>query len=324
MDAHGADAVRWFFAASGSPWATRRVGHATLEEIVRKVLLTYWNTVSFLVLYANAAARAGRRPGAPARLASAPPPADRPVLDRWLLSELHTLVRDVTAALEDFDTAAGRAPDRRVHRRPVQLVRAPVAAPVLGGPGHPGRRGGVRHAVRVPGDADQADGPDDAVPDRLRLGRAARREDAPDSVHLATWPAADASADRRAPVRADGAGPAPGGARPLGPRGGRRCGSASRWPARARSARPGSPTCPPTCAPRSPTSSTCARWTRSPPCAEDLVDYTVKPNFRALGGRFGKGTPAVAAAIEAADPAALAAELRSGGQGLGRWWTGRR
>jgi isoleucyl-tRNA synthetase len=47
---------------------------------------------------------------------------------------------------------------------------------------------------------------------------------------------------------------------------------------------------------------------------EGLVDYTVKPNYRALGGRFGKGTPAVAKAIETADPAALAAELRSGGE----------
>ena len=47
---------------------------------------------------------------------------------------------------------------------------------------------------------------------------------------------------------------------------------------------------------------------------EDLVDYAVKPNFRALGRRFGKGTQAVAAAITAADPAALAAELSSAGK----------
>ena len=53
MEDAGADAVRWFFAAAGSPWSTRRIGHAALDEIVRKVLLTYWNTVSFLVLYAK-------------------------------------------------------------------------------------------------------------------------------------------------------------------------------------------------------------------------------------------------------------------------------
>ena len=48
--------------------------------------------------------------------------------------------------------------------------------------------------------------------------------------------------------------------------------------------------------------------------AADLVDYVVKPNFRALGRRFGKDTKAVAAAIASADPALLAAELRSAGK----------
>jgi isoleucyl-tRNA synthetase len=47
---------------------------------------------------------------------------------------------------------------------------------------------------------------------------------------------------------------------------------------------------------------------------DDLVDYVVKPNFRALGKRFGKGTQPVARAIAAADPAVLAAELRSAGK----------
>jgi isoleucyl-tRNA synthetase len=48
MDAHGADALRWFMACSGSPWAPRGVGAGPLNEIVRKVLMTYWNTASFL------------------------------------------------------------------------------------------------------------------------------------------------------------------------------------------------------------------------------------------------------------------------------------
>ena len=100
MEAHGADALRWFFAASGSPWGARRVGHDVLGEIVRKVLLTYWNTVSFLVLYANAGG------WAVLDLGSAPAVADRPLLDRWILSELHSVLRDVTGYLESFDTAA--------------------------------------------------------------------------------------------------------------------------------------------------------------------------------------------------------------------------
>jgi isoleucyl-tRNA synthetase len=55
MDEHGADAVRWFMAASGSPWLPRRVGHASIQEVVRKVLLTYWNTASFQSLYGRLA-----------------------------------------------------------------------------------------------------------------------------------------------------------------------------------------------------------------------------------------------------------------------------
>ena len=54
MDRHGADAVRWYMLASGSPWSARRVGHDAISEVVRKTLLTYWNTVSFLALYASA------------------------------------------------------------------------------------------------------------------------------------------------------------------------------------------------------------------------------------------------------------------------------
>ena len=54
MDDHGADAVRWFMAASGSPWLPRKLGHAAIGDVVRKVLLTYWNTASFLSLYGGA------------------------------------------------------------------------------------------------------------------------------------------------------------------------------------------------------------------------------------------------------------------------------
>src|SRR4051794_17257007 len=97
MDQHGADAVRWFMACSGSPWSARRVGHATIQETVRKVLLTYWNTVAFQVLYDRTA---GWHPVT----SPAPAVAERPVLDRWALSEAHRLALQVTDALERFDT----------------------------------------------------------------------------------------------------------------------------------------------------------------------------------------------------------------------------
>ena len=125
MDTHGADAVRWFMAAGGSPWSSRRVGHGTIQETVRKVLMTYVNTVAFQSLYARAnnwspALRDATSAGAavapqgavtgtvPEELASAAterqegPPVH--VLDRWLVSARNTLTRQVTEALEDFDT----------------------------------------------------------------------------------------------------------------------------------------------------------------------------------------------------------------------------
>ena len=125
MEEHGADALRWFMACTGSPWGARRVGPNTLREIVRKVLLTYWNTAAFLTLYARTAE------WTPA--VGAPDRAVRPTMDRWALAELDAVVTDVTDALEQFD--AQRAGQRLVdvRRRPVELVRPPVAAPVLVG-----------------------------------------------------------------------------------------------------------------------------------------------------------------------------------------------
>jgi isoleucyl-tRNA synthetase len=101
MDQHGADAVRWYMLAAGSPWAARRVGHDSLNEVVRKTLLTYWNTVSFHALYANAS---------DFEISQTPALAERPLMDRWIISELNILIQEVDAALEDFDSQiAGRA-----------------------------------------------------------------------------------------------------------------------------------------------------------------------------------------------------------------------
>lgn len=101
MDQHGADAVRWYMLAAGSPWAARRVGHESINEVVRKTLLTYWNTVSFHSLYAKASNF---------ELSQTPALADRPLMDRWIISELNLLVAEVDVALEDFDSqVAGRA-----------------------------------------------------------------------------------------------------------------------------------------------------------------------------------------------------------------------
>ena len=96
MDQHGADAVRWFMLAAGSPWSARRVGHDLITEVVRKTLLTYWNTVSFQTLYAKAAGFT------PSQSGKAPDSAH--LLDRWIVSELHLLIKQVDEALSNFDS----------------------------------------------------------------------------------------------------------------------------------------------------------------------------------------------------------------------------
>ena len=99
MDQHGADAVRWYMLAAGSPWSARRVGHDALSDVVRKTLLTYWNTVSFFTLYAKASSFTAEG------IISNP----SATMDKWILSELHQLTLKVEKAYENFDSQeAGR------------------------------------------------------------------------------------------------------------------------------------------------------------------------------------------------------------------------
>ncbi|MGH2765180.1 MAG: isoleucine--tRNA ligase [Actinomycetota bacterium] len=101
MDRYGADALRWFFIVSGSPWSARRVSMQAVEEGVRRLLLTLWNTFAFFVLYANAN---GFDPAE-----NDIPGPERPPLDRWILSRLHATIRAARDGLEGYDaTAAGR------------------------------------------------------------------------------------------------------------------------------------------------------------------------------------------------------------------------
>ena len=93
MNQHGADAVRWYMLAAGSPWSARRVGHDAITDVVRKTLLTYWNTISFFTLYANAA-----------DFEVTEISSDLTLMDRWILSELNKLIADVDLALENFDS----------------------------------------------------------------------------------------------------------------------------------------------------------------------------------------------------------------------------
>ena len=100
INAHGADALRWYLLTAAPPGNARRFSQDLVEESVRKFLLTLWNTYSFFVTYALLD---GFEP------TSADPGEPVAELDRWVISELNQLVMDVTAEMEDYNpTDAGR------------------------------------------------------------------------------------------------------------------------------------------------------------------------------------------------------------------------
>jgi len=103
INAAGADAVRWYLYTSSPPGNPRRFSRDLVEEIVRKFLLTLWNTYSFFVTYANID---GFNP------AAARGSGTLSDLDRWVLSELNMMIDGVTRSLDEYDpTAAGRRID---------------------------------------------------------------------------------------------------------------------------------------------------------------------------------------------------------------------
>jgi len=102
LDRQGADALRWYLLTVSSPWFPRRFGPENVDEVVRKFILTLWNTYSFYTLYANID---GFDPAEHDVAA-----VDRSLMDRWILGDLHILIKKVTAELDEYDAfAAGRA-----------------------------------------------------------------------------------------------------------------------------------------------------------------------------------------------------------------------
>ncbi len=101
LDTRGADALRWNFLSTGSPWTPKRVSLDGIDESTRRFLVTLWNTASFFVTYANLD---GWAPGAGS---GGDPLRASHVMDRWVLSRLHATVREVTEALDGFDALRG-------------------------------------------------------------------------------------------------------------------------------------------------------------------------------------------------------------------------
>ncbi|MGI8407524.1 MAG: isoleucine--tRNA ligase, partial [Actinomycetota bacterium] len=107
LDTQGADALRWYLLAGGTPWSARRLSIEIVEESLRKHLLTLWNTYYFWVTYASLEGFD------PTTLDI--PVDERPEMDRWILAELDDTVREVTEGLESFDaTRGGKRLDRFV------------------------------------------------------------------------------------------------------------------------------------------------------------------------------------------------------------------
>lgn len=100
IDRHGGDAIRWYLYTASPPGQERRFSMDLVGEVVRNFTLTLWNTYSFFVTYANLdhwKPETGRTP-------------EYSPLDRWLLSELNTLVRDVSQAYETYDVLGATRP----------------------------------------------------------------------------------------------------------------------------------------------------------------------------------------------------------------------
>ena len=303
MDSHGADAVRWFMAATGSPWLPRRIGHTALQDIVRKVLLTYWNTVAFQSLYARAADWSPTD--------EAPPISERTALDRWALSEAHRLARDVDAAYEVYDTQrAGRLLTtyvddlsnwyvRRSRRRfwrgdPAALATLHECLRILTlvmAPLTPFVTERVWRDLFASTSFVEA-----GTPSPCTLPRGRRSDEAVIDDRLATDVALvrrlvelgrSARAESRIPTR-----------QPLG----RALVGAAGWAE-----------LPEDLKAEVAEELNVASLEGLGDAGGELLDVTAKGNFRSLGKRFGQRTPIVAAAIAAADAAVLADSLRSRG-----------
>jgi isoleucyl-tRNA synthetase len=300
----GADALRWYMLAGGTPWSARRISNEIIQESLRKYLLTLWNTYSFWVTYAsleNFDPNAHRIPI-----------ADRHVLDRWILAELDDTVRRVTESLESFDPArAGRRLDRFVDDLSNWYVRRSRRR-FWKSSAEGGRAAFLtlweclEHIARLTAPFTPF------VADEIYVNLHATDGRADDSVHLADWPAPDGARSDDA-LRAGMAL-----ARKLVT-----LGRAARTDARVRVRQPLKRAM--LVMPRGEVSRLAGledlvaeelnvKEVAHARGLEQLVTYSVKPNFKELGPRFGARVGRVAHLLAAADAHALVEDLDEHGR----------
>jgi isoleucyl-tRNA synthetase len=98
---HGSDPLRWYMITNASPWDNLKFDPEGIEEVKRKFFGTLYNTYSFFALYANVDGFTGNE--------TAVPLEKRPEIDRWILSLLNTLIKEVDLHYADYEpTKAGR------------------------------------------------------------------------------------------------------------------------------------------------------------------------------------------------------------------------
>jgi isoleucyl-tRNA synthetase len=317
ISAHGADAFRWYYLATQQPWAGYRFSVETVGEAVRQFLLTLWNTYSFWVLYANAEdLEPGDFPLRGSFFAQEvqKEPRNFTDLDRWALSRLQATVATVRERMDEFDcTSAGHAIATYVDELSnwyVRLSRRRFWE------GDRAAFSTLRHCLQetvamlapfVPFLADE-------IHLNLAGGAAGAPGEPPDSVHLRDFPEFDSAlADPeleagmeavRLTVELGRAARAQAKAKMRQPL--RRAvivaNEAEREAIEARS--------------DLVTAELNVKQLDFVSDEGELVTYSLKPNYRSLGPRFGKRMPQVAAAIEALNPAHVA-EVMARGIGVG-------
>src|SRR5262245_1977582 len=304
ISTHGADAFRWYYLTSQQPWSGYRFSVDTVGESVRQFLLTLWNTYSFWVLYANAENLT------PGDFPAAPEPGED--LDRWVLSRLQGTVARVAERMDAFDcTAAGREIAAFVEELSnwyVRLSRRRFWE------GDRAAFSTLRHclletaALLAPFTPFLADD----IHLNLAGGEAEEFGEHPDSVHLRDFPepvAALSDPDLEAAMEAV--------------RLTVELGRAARAQAKAKVRQPlRRAVIVANDAERNAISARADLVKAELNVKEldfgseeaELVSYSVKPNYRSLGPRFGKRMPQVAAAIEALDPKHVANVMSDGGE----------
>ncbi len=300
VDIGGADALRWFLTVTNNPAGGMRFSHDGVREVSRKILDTVRNLWSFFARYANLDGWAGQE---------APPVAQRPLMDRWILSRLAGVTASVTKDLDALEISrAGRTIEEFVlddlSNWYVRRNRERYWAKGL----EADKRAAYATLVTCLDTVVRLMAPfAPFLTERVWQALQAARPDAPESVHLAAWPQVDAAAvdaalerrmeDARRLVR-------------LGRAGRNRANVKTRQPLRRlRVSGPGDPA---------------ALGELMPVVLDELnvkavepgdasaLQLSAKARFDVLGPRFGKDMKAVAAAIAKLAPAEIAELERRG------------